>query len=93
MQQRTLSGFEKYGKTTRRAQFLAQMDRIVPWCEVCALIEPVYPKVSELGAPVPSARFRADVKKHGIGPDKDIPHLSAPFIRKYLDDLRILELI
>jgi transposase, IS5 family len=38
------SGFEKFGKTTRRAQFLADMDRVVPWGELCALIEPVYPK-------------------------------------------------
>lgn len=44
MKQQTLSGFEKYAKTTRRAQFLADMDRIVPWRELCAVIEPVYPK-------------------------------------------------
>jgi hypothetical protein len=25
MQQQTLAGFQKYGKTTRRAQFLAEM--------------------------------------------------------------------
>lgn len=25
------SGFEKYGKTTRRAAFLAEMERVVPW--------------------------------------------------------------
>jgi hypothetical protein len=40
MKQQTLTGFEKYGKTTRRAQFLADMDRIVPWeelqAEICA---------------------------------------------------------
>ncbi len=53
MQQHTLGGFEKYGKTTRRAQFLAQMDQVVPWAEVCALIEPVYPKLSELGGRPP----------------------------------------
>lgn len=49
MQQQTLGGFEKFGKTTRRAQFLAEMDRVVPWTQVCALIEPVYHKVSEQG--------------------------------------------
>ena len=38
------TGFEKFSKTTRRAQFLAEMDRVVPWAELCALIEPVYPK-------------------------------------------------
>ena len=30
MKQQTLTGFEKYGKTTRRAQFLADMDRFRP---------------------------------------------------------------
>jgi IS5 family transposase len=38
------TGFEKYRKMTRRAQFLAEMDRVVPWRELCARIEPVYPK-------------------------------------------------
>lgn len=37
------AGFEKYAKTTRRAQFLSEMDRIVPWAELCELIAPVYP--------------------------------------------------
>ena len=27
------AGFDKYTKTTRRAQFLAEMDRVVPWRE------------------------------------------------------------
>jgi hypothetical protein len=25
------AGFERYGKTTRRAAFLAEMERVVPW--------------------------------------------------------------
>jgi IS5 family transposase len=37
------AGFDKYAKTTRRAQFLSEMDRIVPWRELCDLIAPVYP--------------------------------------------------
>src|ERR1700751_6302669 len=46
MRQATLAsvGFERYGKTTRRAAFLAEMDQVVPWPLLCALIEPVYPK-------------------------------------------------
>jgi transposase, IS5 family len=40
----TGTGFEKFSKTTRRAQFLAEMERVVPWAELCALVEPVYPK-------------------------------------------------
>lgn len=51
------SGFEKYAKTTRRARFLADMERVVPWGELCALIEPVYPK-GEGGRPaVPLERM------------------------------------
>src|ERR1043165_10246882 len=38
------AGFDKYTKVTRRARFLAEMDRVVPWRELCARIEPVYPK-------------------------------------------------
>src|SRR5438128_505010 len=46
MKQMTLgsTGFERHAKATRRAQFLAEMDRVVPWKELCALIEPAYSK-------------------------------------------------
>jgi len=46
------AGFEKYTKVTRRAQFLAEMDRVVPWRELCARIEPVYPKPGNGRLPV-----------------------------------------
>jgi hypothetical protein len=29
-------GFERYTKTTRRAAFLAEMERVVPWSALCA---------------------------------------------------------
>jgi len=45
-------GFEKYAKPSRRAEFLAQMDRVVPWQELCALIEPHYPKAGRGRPPV-----------------------------------------
>ncbi len=32
--------FEKYRKPTRREHFLAEMERVVPWKELCVLIEP-----------------------------------------------------
>ena len=59
MKQQTLTGLERYGKTTRRAQFLADMERIIPWRELSAAIEPVYPKVSEAGGrpPIPLERM------------------------------------
>lgn len=46
------TGFEKYTKTTRRAAFLAEMDRVVPWGELCALIAPVYPKAGDGRRPI-----------------------------------------
>src|ERR1700757_560116 len=45
--QRTLAmmtGFERYTKKTRRAMFLEEMEQVVPWGKLCALIEPHYPK-------------------------------------------------
>jgi transposase, IS5 family len=46
MKQLTLAtvGFERYTKTTRRAAFLDEMERVVPWSALCALLEPFYPK-------------------------------------------------
>ncbi len=45
------AGFEQYRKTTRREQFLAEMEQVVPWKELCAVIEPYYPKVDGAGRP------------------------------------------
>jgi transposase, IS5 family len=38
------SGFERYRKPTRRDSFLAEMQTLVPWAQLVALIEPHYPK-------------------------------------------------
>lgn len=59
MKQQTLAGFEKFGKTTRRAQFLLDMDRIIPWSELAAAVQTVYPKLSEHGGrpPIPLERM------------------------------------
>ncbi|MCC6301296.1 MAG: IS5 family transposase [Gammaproteobacteria bacterium] len=53
MRQQTFAAgtFESYRKPTRRDQFLAAMDQVVPWGELCALIEPVYPKPEGAGRP------------------------------------------
>src|ERR1700675_4888079 len=55
MKQRSLAmsnGFERYSKKTRRAAFLEEMEQVVPWAELCALIEPVYPKAGNGRQPV-----------------------------------------
>jgi IS5 family transposase len=40
----TSKGFEVHGRATRKAEFLARMEALVPWGAFCALIEPHYPK-------------------------------------------------
>ncbi len=45
------------------------------------------------GAMAPTDRFRAAVQDAKIGPDKDIPHVSAPVIVKYITDLALLGLL
>jgi len=45
-------GFDRYNKITKRAAFLAEMDRVVPWAQLCALIEPHYPKAGRGRHPV-----------------------------------------
>ena len=54
MKQLTLAmaGFERYAKATRRAVFLSEMERVVPWSALCGLIEPVYPKPGNGRPPV-----------------------------------------
>ncbi len=42
------------------------------------------------GSLAPADHFRAAVQEHKIGPDKDIPHVSAPVIVKYITDLELL---
>ncbi len=45
-------GFERYAKTTKRAVFLSEMNQVVPWAMLCALIEPHYPKAGNGRPPV-----------------------------------------
>jgi IS5 family transposase len=54
MRQQTFAAgdFERYRKPTRREQFLAEMNKVVPWDQLCALIEPYYPKPGNGRPPV-----------------------------------------
>jgi IS5 family transposase len=53
MQQQTFAeaNFEPYRKPTRRERFLNEMNRVVPWAELVAAIDPVYPKAEGPGRP------------------------------------------
>ena len=55
MKQMTLAatkGFEKYNRVTRKAEFLARMESLMPWVEFCSLIEPYYPRAGNGRLPV-----------------------------------------
>jgi IS5 family transposase len=55
MKQQTLASqasFEKYGRKSRRELFLDGMERVVPWAELEALVEPHYPKAGNGRRPV-----------------------------------------
>ena len=59
MKQQTLAmaadqnaGYEQYRKPTRRDAFLACMERVVPWADLCGVIEPYYPKAGNGRPPV-----------------------------------------
>ena len=55
MKQLTLAatrGFEKHSRATRKAEFLARMEGLMPWSEFYAVIEPHYPKAGNGRPPV-----------------------------------------
>ncbi len=58
-QQRTLASmaWSLKGKVTRRERFLAEMDAVIPWTRLLALIAPHYPKAGNGRQPVGLARM------------------------------------
>jgi transposase, IS5 family len=46
------SSFEKYGRKSRRELFLDEMEVVVPWVELEALVEPHYPRAGNGRRPV-----------------------------------------
>ncbi len=46
------NGFERYSKKTRRAEFLEEMELVVRWAELVALVEPHYPRAGNGRRPV-----------------------------------------
>jgi IS5 family transposase len=53
MRQQTFAeaSFEQYRKPTRRERFLAEMEQVIPWSELAAVIAPYYPKPEGAGRP------------------------------------------
>jgi len=57
---------------------------------VLELLSDLQPAEPMRGSFAPTDRFRAAVQDAKIGPDHDIPHVSAPIIIKYVTDLQLL---
>jgi hypothetical protein len=49
--------FERFAKTTRRAQLLEEMNRILPWKDLCAVVQPYYPAGEAGRVPIPLERM------------------------------------
>lgn len=76
---------EQYRKPTRRERFLDEMNRLVPWEKLTAVIEPVYLKAEGPGRPpVGVERMR---RRHCL---QQWFNLSAPAVEKALYDSRAL---
>ncbi|HEY2019206.1 MAG TPA: IS5 family transposase [Bryobacteraceae bacterium] len=61
-------GFRKQRKVTRREAFLAEMDRVVPWRRLEALIEPYYPVAGKGRKPYPlNVMLRIHFLQHWYG--------------------------
>jgi len=44
--------YERFRRPTKRDAFLATMEQVVPWAELCSVIEPYYPKAGNGRPPV-----------------------------------------
>ena len=87
MRQPTLDsqGFVKYPMKTRKAQFLEDMDQIIPWSALVELIEPYYPKPQGAGRrPIGMERMlRIYFLQHWYG-------LSDPAVEEALYDIEVM---
>jgi len=51
------AAWDRKGKVTRRERFLTEMDAVIPWAPILALIEPHYPKAGNGTQPMPLERM------------------------------------
>lgn len=77
-------GFRKQRKVTRREAFLSEMDRVVPWPRLEALIAPHYPTAGKGRKPYPlSTMLRVHFLQHWYG-------YSDPAMEEALHDIPVL---
>ena len=75
--------FEQYRKSTRRERFLDEMNRVVPWAELVAVIKPVYPKADGPGV-------RRSESTHAAPRLQQWFNLSDPAVEEALYDSRAM---
>jgi transposase, IS5 family len=51
------AAYDRAGKVTRRERFLSEMDQVIPWGSLLALIEPHYSKAGNGTQPMPMQRM------------------------------------
>jgi transposase, IS5 family len=51
------AAWDRNGKVTRRERFLGEMDAVIPWSPIKAIIEPHYPKAGNGTQPMPMERM------------------------------------
>ena len=69
MKQQSLASqgvFEKYGRKSRREVFLDEMEQIVPWSALEALVRPHYAKAGKGRQPVGLFDHAADVLRAAV---------------------------
>lgn len=72
--------WQSKGKTTKRERFLAEMDAVIPWASLVAIIEPHYPKAGNGTQPYPLAlMLRVHCLQHWF-------NLSDPAVEEALYD-------
>jgi len=80
--------FERFRKPTRREKFLAEMNSVVPWAQLAAVIEPYYPK-STSGGGRPPVGLERMLRIHCLQLWFD---LSDPAVEEALYDSRAMRL-
>ena len=77
--------FERFTKTTKRARFLDEMNRVMPWQELCSVIEPFYSKGESGRPPVNLERMlRIHFLQHWF-------NLSDPAMEESLYEIRSMQ--
>ena len=80
-------GFRRQRKTTRREAFLAEMERVIPWQRLEALIEPVYPTAGNGRRPYPlRTMLRIHLLQHWYGysdPAMEDALHEVPLLRRF----------